>query len=248
MNGSPRLRNEPDLRNELDLRDQPGLPLAEFLRGRAGAVWATLLDHPFPAEMAAGTLPPAKFRFYIDQNLLYLPEYARVLAAGATVARDDAELRRFSSALVNITDTEIPQNERLRAAIARLGAGPSAHHDVLAPAAQAYVAYLAMVAARFGPAEIFAAILPCAWSYGQIGRRLSPSAVDHPVYADWLRFWSTDEATAYEAELIAHANTLDDRPDQPDRERLATIFLTAARFERAFWDMAYHTEHWADLA
>ncbi|OAA25372.1 thiaminase (transcriptional activator TenA) [Frankia sp. EI5c] len=225
----------------------PGEPLAAFLRGRAESVWATLLEHPFPAEMAAGTLPPATFRFYIDQNLLYLPEYARVLAAGAAAARDDAELRRFTSALTNIVDTEIPQNLRLRDLVERQGAGPSAHSGVLAPAAQAYVSYLAMIAARFGPTEIFTALLPCAWSYGEIGRRLGPESVDHPVYGSWIRFWASADAARYEAELIAFMNALGERADRPDRERLAQIFLTAARFERAFWDMAYTTEHWPDL-
>ena len=50
---------------------------------------------PFNTELAAGTLAPERFRFYITQDAIYLAEYARVLAIAAAKAPDAATVRWF---------------------------------------------------------------------------------------------------------------------------------------------------------
>ena len=54
----------------------------ERFRADCTPAWEALHRHPFIRELAAGTLAPEKFRFYIEQNLMYLPEYARAMAIG----------------------------------------------------------------------------------------------------------------------------------------------------------------------
>ncbi len=67
------------------------------LRESSDQLWEQLTAHPFVHEMAAGTLPLEKFQHYIEQNLLYLPQYSRALALGAAKSRDDDELRSFAA-------------------------------------------------------------------------------------------------------------------------------------------------------
>ena len=50
---------------------------------------------PFNTELAAGTLAPERFRFYILQDAIYLAEYARVLAIAAAKAPDAATVPGF---------------------------------------------------------------------------------------------------------------------------------------------------------
>ena len=57
-------------------RLRAGLMICDRLRSDCARVWAGLHAHPFIRELAAGTLPPETFRFYVEQNLQYLPEYA----------------------------------------------------------------------------------------------------------------------------------------------------------------------------
>ncbi len=54
----------------------------ERLREGAGEAWESLFAHPFVREMAAGTLPARKFRFYVEQNIMYLPELSRAMSSG----------------------------------------------------------------------------------------------------------------------------------------------------------------------
>ena len=51
---------------------------------------------PFNTELAAGTLAPERFRFYILQDAIYLGEYARVLAIAAAKAPDAATVQVFA--------------------------------------------------------------------------------------------------------------------------------------------------------
>ena len=62
------------------------------LRAQCDRIWAGLHAHPFLGELARGTLPLDRFRFFIEQDLLYLPAFARCMAMGAAKsAREAAE-------------------------------------------------------------------------------------------------------------------------------------------------------------
>lgn len=217
------------------------------LRDQAGALWTDLLDHPFPRGLAEASVPVAQFRFYVAQNLCYLPDYARMLATAAARSRDDAGLAHFSAALANIVDVEIPQNRRMLARAAEL-AGPCVDTDLEpAPATVAYTSWLLAVAARGDADDIAAALLPCAWSYGEIAAGLIGSAVPHPVLHEWVAFFATPSYAAVVAEL---RSGFDDRLAQlgaDARRRAAATFRTGCRLERRFWDQAATGEQWADL-
>ena len=92
------------------------------LRARCDRIWAGLHAHPFLGELARGTLPLDRFRFFIEQDLLYLPAFARCMAAGAAKSATDAELEFFTRQQEAIIRLEIPSNRRLLDQVIRLGA------------------------------------------------------------------------------------------------------------------------------
>ncbi|WP_159499036.1 thiaminase II [Microbacterium sp. 18062] len=216
------------------------------LREHARPLYDALVHHEFPRQLASGVLPPERFRFYVTQNLLYLPDYARMLAAGAARTHDDQTLAEFTRAVVNIVDVEIPQNERLREAIVAL-AGPVPEADTTkAPATVAYTSWLLAIAGSGNTADISAALLPCAWSYGDIALRLLPDVAEHPVYTDWIAFFASDEYAA----VVNGLRTAFDRElaelSERERARLTEIFVTGCRLERQFWDQGLNATLWPD--
>jgi thiaminase/transcriptional activator TenA len=221
---------------------------SESLMRAAGADWDALAQHPFVVALAEGTLPLERFRFYLEQNLQYLPCYARVLALGVAKAHDAGEMHSFAAALRQITDVEIPANTELLQRVIALGAPGRGADAEMYPATLMYTSFLLATAHGGGPPEILAATLPCTWSYGVIGRALAPQAADHPVYADWIRFFGTEQ---YEAVVDALRRDTDlalaDAP-APQLERLAGLFRTATRLEWAFWEMADRMLTWPDPA
>jgi thiaminase/transcriptional activator TenA len=217
------------------------LPVSAMLRDGCEPAWSGLADHPFVRGLADGTLEPERFRFYLEQNLFYLPRYARVMAMGVAKARDERELRLFAAALQQVLDVEIPENRELLQRVCELGAEDRGGADEPAPASLAYASWLESVAAAGGTPEILAAVLPCTWSYGDIATRLAPGA-PHPIYADWIAFFAGDE---YSEVVERMRRDTDQLVGQAELEPLADIFRTGVRLERGFWDMAFGLADWS---
>lgn len=218
----------------------------EELRDESQEIWQTLLEHAFVRELGAGTLPMEKFRFYIEQNLLYLPDYGRAIAIGASKAGDGDELAQFSAALANIVDNEIPTNTALRDRIVELGAEETPGATTMAPGTLAYTSYLISTAYRGGPVEVMTALMPCAWSYGDIAVSLGDVA-EHPVYTEWVEFFRSQRYFDLVAELKERLDAMAAGVSPSQRRRLTEIFQMCGRLEWGFWEMGYTLAHWPDV-
>jgi thiaminase/transcriptional activator TenA len=223
--------------------------ISDRLRLDCSDVWAGLHAHPFLRELAAGTLPIEKFRFYVEQNLQYLPEYARTIALGAAKADDVETMRLFSADHVNILESEIPENRELLRRVLELGAEDNGGARCMAPANVAYSGFLVSVASTGGPLEIMAAIVPCTWSYGDIASSLIDEGLvhEHPVYAEWMRFFGEPAYGEIVATMQSDFERLAAGAGPATIERLSEIFTMSVRLEHGFWDMAYGLEQWPDV-
>jgi thiaminase/transcriptional activator TenA len=218
----------------------------EELRDEAEGIWRTLLEHPFVRELGAGTLPMEKFRFYIEQNLLYLPDYGRAIAIGASKAAEGDELAHFSGALTNIVENEIPTNTALRDRIVELGAEETPGAATMAPATLAYTSYLISTAYRGEAVEVMTALMPCAWSYGDIAAGLGDVA-EHPVYTEWVECFRSPRYEDLVADLRERLDAMAADVSAAQRRRLSEIFRMCARLEWGFWEMGFTFAHWPDV-
>jgi thiaminase/transcriptional activator TenA len=184
------------------------------------------------AEIGAGTLPHPTFRFYFEQNLLYLGEYARAIAFAAAGTADRGALSVLARFLGQIVDVEIPANE---AFLSRLGGSPGGPVPML-PTTYAYTRHLLDATSRGGLAVALAALLPCQWSYGEIGRHLARSLPADPVYRDWVSLFAGD---GYDELVVASTELLDCLCTAGDQPRTSDAFDRSVRYEIAFWEMAY---------
>ena len=224
--------------------------LSADLRNQSNRVWAGLHAHPFLAELARGVLPLEKFRFFIEQDIMYLPDFARCIATGAAKSASEAELRFFAKQLDGTVNLELPNQYQVLDQVCRLGAADRGGALGKAPANVAYTSFMLSVAAQGGPLEIMAAILPCAWSYVEIAARLAGEIAEHPVYRDWVGFYLKDEVLGLVALLRESFDEMAVRagPGPESRQRLAEIFMTSSRLEGGFWDLAYTLDQWPDLS
>jgi thiaminase/transcriptional activator TenA len=106
------------------------------------------------------------------------------------------------------------------------------------PTTYSYTRHLLATAALGGCAEGLTAVLPCQWSYGEIGGRMASAKPADPIYADWVALF----ADAEYALLVSTTTNLLDRMVGPEEEhfgRLQAIFDASTRYEVEFWDMAY---------
>jgi thiaminase (transcriptional activator TenA) len=202
------------------------------LRDRGADQWAAAVAHPMVAQIGAGTLPHETFWFYFEQNLPYLHEYARAIAFAAAGTSDRGAMSVLARFLGQIADVEIPANE---AFLERLGGSPGDAAAML-PTTYAYTRHLLDATRRGGLAVALAALLPCQWSYGEIGRHLARSLPDDQVYRDWIAMFSGD---GYDDLVAASTELLDESCTAGDQAWTSDAFDRSTRYEIAFWQMAY---------
>lgn len=121
---------------------------AEWLRKSCPQIWDSLHDHPFLREMATGTLSLDRFRFYLEQDTMYLREYAKCMALGAARAARVDEVAWLRDSLDNIVDNELPRNEQLLQRVIDLGAADRGGSRGMAPTTLAYTSFLTATAYR----------------------------------------------------------------------------------------------------
>jgi len=223
--------------------------LSAHLRERSDRIWQRLHSHPFIRELAHGVLPLEKFRFFLEQDVLYLPDYARCMAMGAAKSSTEAELRLFVAELDSTMNIELPNQRRVLEQVCALGARDRGGALGKAPANAAYTSFMLAISAQGTSLEIVAAILPCAWSYVEIARQLANEIADHPIYSDWVGFYLTDEMTEFERKMRSDFDemAIEVAPSRLGIDRLAEIFATSSRMEESFWQMAYTFDQWPDV-
>jgi thiaminase (transcriptional activator TenA) len=199
---------------------------SEQLRA-ASTSWDAAVSHPFVRELGDGSLDEAAFRFYIRQDYLFLIDYGRLLSLGAARAPRLSWMRRFAALASSVLETEMSLHREFAA---RWGV---ADLDAVAvePATAAYCDFLLRVATLGDFGELAAAVLPCMWTYAEIGAALSPGA---ERYREWIDMYASPEF----AELAEWARSIVDEVDG-DADRMSAAFATSCAHEVRFWDAAY---------
>jgi thiaminase/transcriptional activator TenA len=213
----------------------------ESLALNARPIWDEIFAHPFLRELATGELPAQKFRFYISQDYRYLEGFGRAVALALGRAPDSATLRQLAARV--LTPIERPLHTRLFE-LCDLTV-EAAESEPIAPTNRAYIDHLLATAGLRGLGVTSAALLPCPWTYDEIGRRLSEDAeIAHPIYREWAGFYTAGflaESVRAWRHLVDAAAT---EAGPAEQARMRDAFMLSSRYELRFWQMAYEGEHW----
>jgi thiaminase (transcriptional activator TenA) len=211
---------------------------AAELREASAPVWEAQVAHPFVAGIGDGSLPEDRFRFYVRQDYLFLIDYGRLLSLAAARAPRLEWMRRFAALSQAVLETEMDLHRQFAA---RWGiTAEQLESERTAPATDAYCDYLLRTAALGDFAELVAAVLPCMWSYAEIGTRLAEAGLpDHVGYAEWITMYASDEF----GELAAWCRELTDAAAAsvagPGRRRMHAAFRASSEHELAFWESGW---------
>ena len=216
---------------------------SDRLRQKAAGIWEAQHQHPFVRGIGDGKLDVEKFKFWLRQDYVFLVEYARLLGLAAARSPDLETMARFAGLLEETLETEMSLH---RAYADEFGTSrEELEQEPPAPTTRAYTDFLLRVAATGDFAELAAALLPCMWSFSEIGQRLAAQpAPSDKRYAQWIAMYSSKEF----AELAGWCRDLVDElaAGLPERElkKLEEAFLASSRYEWQFWEMAWRMEHW----
>ena len=211
---------------------------SESLRQEALPIWESIFAHPFLEEIEAAELPLEKFRYYVEQDYHYLAGFGQVVATALSKAPDTRTLRRLTRRIT--TPVERPLHGRM---FELLETSEDAVETVpLSPTNMAYINHMQTAASMGGVSEAAAALLPCPWTYHEIGERIA--VPEHPVYSYWAQPYRDGllkESTAAWRELVDEYAA---NGGPATREAMRSAFITSSRYEFMFWTMAYNMESW----
>lgn len=217
---------------------------SEQLRRRAASIWRAIDDHPFLRELHAGTLPMERFTYFVLQDYVYLLDFAQVLALGAAKSPDLPTLELFCRHALGAVEVE----RSFHAGFGKSLGLAQRQLDAVkkAPTTQAYIDHLQSVARGGSLGEIVAAVLPCYWIYGEVGRRLYRHRPRRPkIFREWIEIYASENFWRPVREQIALANRLGAAASGGEKRLMAQHFLLSSRYEYLFWEQAYKREMWA---
>jgi thiaminase/transcriptional activator TenA len=200
---------------------------------------------PFNAELARGALSRERFRFYIQQDAIYLGQFARVLAIAAAMAPDTATLQNFAHSALGAITVEQALHERY---LREFGVDPAeAARAEAAPDCFAYTSFL-LAAAYHEPWEVLvAALLPCFRIYWDVGCAIAVAAAPANPYQAWIDTYADEKF----GEAVATVTSIADRAaaaaSDVTRNHMLAAHRRATQYEYLFWDAAYHLRTWPSL-
>ena len=204
-------------------------------------IWDAQLDHPFVRELAAGTLDPGAFECWLRQDYRYLLDYARVFAVAGTRADDEATMAHLLGVAHSILEEEM---ELHRSMAADYGLSPADLEAAeKAPTCVAYTNYLLRTARERSLAEVAAAIYPCGRGYLDVAEHMAALSEGDHRYAPFIEKYTGE---AFREAVAWMGSFVDDCAERSPGRRadMREAFLTSARLEHAFWEMAYTEESW----
>jgi thiaminase (transcriptional activator TenA) len=214
----------------------------DVLKQAALPIWDAILAHPYLKELGTGTLPHDRFLYFIQQDYLYLFEFARVLCLGGSKTEDLDTLEMFAKHAANTVAVERVMHTGF---IQRLGLKAD---ELLAsarsPTTQAYTRHLLAVAHAGTLGEIVAAVLPCYWIYQEVGHHLAICQPADPVYRDWIKAYGSETFADLVRQQLALVDRLGALAPDHERQRMMAHFILSSRYEYLFWDDAYQLKAW----
>ena len=184
-----------------------------------------------------------RFTYFILQDYVYLLDFAQVLALGAAKSPDLETLELFCRHALGAVEVE----RSFHAGVGkRLGlTGRQLDEVRKEPMTQAYIDHLQSVARGGSLGEIVAAVLPCYWIYGEVGRRLYRNRPRQPkVFREWIEIYASESFWGPVREQIELMDQLGAAAKGSEKRLMVEHFMLSSRYEFIFWEQAYRMENW----
>lgn len=215
---------------------------SQYVWDQIANIYQGIIHHPFNQKLMHGTLEKEKFSFYIEQDSLYLRDFARchaLIASRVPVPHVRTFLRYADCALVAEQEI-VHQFFKATFGIKETGA--------LTPATISYTNYLLRVCVMESHEISIAAILPCFWIYRKVGLYIAEHSVANNPYAHWIETYSSEDFGKSVDEVIGIFNDIASNTNDITRQQMRDAFYKSSVLEWHFWNDAYEEQAFDAIA
>ncbi|MFT4416636.1 thiaminase II [Fredinandcohnia humi] len=213
------------------------------LRKEANPIFNAIFEHPFVQGIANGELRKEQLIHYVKQDFEYLNSFIKIYGIAISKCKKREDMDMFNKQISFILNSEThPHNNFCQVA-------GVAYEELqgfpLSPSALYYIRHMLTIAYEGTLGEILAVLLPCPWTYWEIGKKLINEANpdrSHPFY-QWITFYGnrTDSITT---KFCSRIDEWAKEATVKEKEKMKEHFLISCQLEYMFWDMAYKLEKW----
>lgn len=216
--------------------------LSTELRANNDDWFNKIYEHPFVEGIRKGNLTNEQLIHYVRQDYLYLNAYIQLYGMAITKSVTREDMAFFYQGIGFILNDEVqPHHEFCRAAGVTL---EEIQTNVMAMTTRNYRNHMFIVAQMGTLAELYAAMLPCPWTYEYIAQRMlseSLIAEDHPYYK-WIHFYGKKVTPSWTEVVCAKLDALSANMTEEERLRMHDAFRVSCQMEYEFWEMSFNLE------
>jgi len=218
-------------------------PNPSFFPGLVNANKTKLMqiyEHPFNVQLFNGALPPITFGRYLRDDYFYLHHFSSALhVLSEQTINVNLDLTEQLNSLANdIINSELNMQLQYKVHL----------HNIRAHTAgdsiTAYTDFLSKTVVHSELAVGLSAVLPCFWSYYQLGiiHRYSQDPDSNP-YKEWIETYSSKEFIAATRNLANTVSLLGEQATPEIQEKMKEAFKIGVQFELDFIDEIYTYEN-----
>ena len=202
-------------------------------------------DHPFVKGVGRGDLPNNVFAYYMKQDYVFLIDYAKLFALGSIKSTNLEVMAKFAELLHDTLNFEMNLHreyaKEFGVSIRELEQTKPTPNNL------AYTRYMMNVGQNGSLVELVSCLLPCMWSYWEIGKALKKACgeeLNTNPYQEWINMYSSQEFGELTTWLIDLLDELTVGKNEHELEVLEDHFLVTSRYEYLFWNMVYQQLDW----
>ncbi len=201
-------------------------------------IFDSIVEHDFVNELQTGKLSMTSFQYYIQQDAIYLAEYARALNQLAARSNEPELMMKFMQFAQDTLRIERELHDSY-----------FSQYDIEAetskmPTCFAYTNYLLATTAHQPISVGIAALLPCYWIYPEVGKRIYKNSAKQNPFQTWIDTYAGYVFEESVNEMLELTEKLAQEASPSEKVAMKKAFQTSSRMEWYFWNDAYHQKRW----
>ena len=205
------------------------------MRKAATTIVERIHAHPFNRQLYNGTLPRHYFKKYLQQDSLYLIDFATALTLTSKKLANQTHLQKIKQ----LVDDTVEFEKSLHVDYLNEHQGPQFFKVSISklPVITDYTQHLIHTATHADVEVAIASLLPCFWIYSELGKTMMlTTPAEHP-YGNWIASYSSKEFMESAAGMIEIVTALGMTSTKQDE--MIAAFVKSAEYELAFWNCIY---------
>ncbi|UFT98301.1 thiaminase II [Radiobacillus kanasensis] len=217
---------------------------SEKLREEADEIFQGIFQHPFVEGIGQGDLNREAIVHYVKADFEYLNAFINIYGLAIAKSSHREDMAYFHDQIAFVLNGEIHPHHNL------CNVAGVSYDDLkgfpLPPTADHYVSHMKSTAMQGSMGEILAALLPCPWTYLEIGEYLMEKVQpkqEHPFY-EWITFYADKEIGHLTGELCRRLDNWANGVGPDELNKARSAFMKSCQLEYRFWEMAMTLENW----